>query len=307
MTDIATPGGNRREITLRYAATCRVCRASLPARSRAIWDRVSKTATCVTCSLPAQADPPSIEQAEPVAAVDFGIAGASAQRVFDARENRRKERLRRNWWVLAIMAVACGTFAGVVAHKLHTSVVLWAAVGAALPVLDLIRRPQHIDAWRSGAAGERAVGKMLEGLRGKGVIAIHDRRVPSRRTNIDHIAVAPTGVFVVDTKNVAGKVAASRSGLRVAGRRQDKMLDGVAGQVTVVQGVLDQAGAAPVAVRGVLCFTRADLPWIRPQPRGISLFHPRGLRRALTKGDVVLTRAQMNAAATLLATKLPPA
>jgi hypothetical protein len=279
----------------------------LPARSRAIWDRASKTATCIACSLPAQADPPAIEQLEPVAAVDFGIAGASAQRLFDAKESRRKERLRRNWWVLAIMAVACGTFAGVVAHKLHTSVALWAVVGAALPVLDLIRRPQHIDAWRSGAAGERAVGKMLDGLRAQGVVAIHDRRVPGRRTNIDHIAVAPPGVFVIDTKNVVGKVAASRSGLRVAGRRQDKMLDGVAGQVAVVQGVLDQAGTAPVAVRGVLCFTKADLPWLRPQPRGIALLYPRGLRRVLTKGDLVLTRDQVNALATVLATKLPPA
>jgi hypothetical protein len=93
----------------------------------------------------------------------------------------------------------------------------------------------------------------------------------------------------------------------VAGRRQDKMLDGVAGQVAVVQGVLDQAGTAPVAVCGVLCFTNADLPWFSQQPRGFALFYPRGLRRALTNGYLVLTRDQVNALATVLATKLPPA
>jgi hypothetical protein len=268
---------------------------------------VSKTAKCLTCAVPAQADRPAVEGLEPVAAVDFGIAGASAQRLFDAKDARRRERLRRNWWVLALMAVAGSLVGGFLAHRLHTSVGLWAVVGAALPVLDLIRRPQYIDAWRSGAAGERAVGKMLDGLRAEGVVAIHDRRVPGRRTNIDHIAVASTGVFVIDTKNVAGKVAASRSGLRVAGRRQDKMLDGVVGQVAVVQSVLDQGGLAGVAVRGVLCFTKADLPWLRPQPRGIALLYQRGLRRALTKGDASLTRDQVNTVATLLATKLPPA
>jgi hypothetical protein len=301
------PGPDERELTLRYAATCRACQVALPPRARAIWDRASKTARCVTCAVPAQVDPPAAGEPEPAAAVDFGMAGASAQRLFDAKEARRKQGLRRNWWVLAVMALAGVAVGGFVAHRLRTSVGLWAVVGGALPVVDLIRRPQHIDAWRVGAAGERAVGKMLDGLRVHGVVAIHDRRVPGRRTNIDHIAVAPTGVFVVDTKNVAGKVAASRSGLRVAGRHQDKMLDGVAGQVAVVQSVLDGAQLARVVARGVLCFTKADLPWIRPQPRGVPLLYPRGLRRALIKGDAVLTRDQVNAVATHLATKLPPA
>lgn len=197
MTDATSPARDERELTLRYAATCSVCQAALAPRARAIWDRATKTARCVKCSVPAQAAPPAVEGPDPVPAVDFGVAGASAQRLFDTKEARRKERLRRDWWVLAIMAVAGAVVGGVLAHRLHTSVALWAVVGGALPVLDLIRRPQHIDAWRSGAAGERAVGKMLDGLRVEGVVAIHDRRVPGRRTNIDHIVVAPTGIFVV--------------------------------------------------------------------------------------------------------------
>lgn len=308
MTDAAAPAHDERELTLRYAATCRLCQVALPPRSRAIWDRSTKTARCISCSVPVQSGPRAGEVAEPpMPVVDFGIAGASAQRMFDAKEARRKERLRRNWWVLAVMAIGGALVAGFIAHRLHASVALWAVVGAALPVLDLIKRPQHIDAWRSGAVGERAVGKMLDGLRAEGVVAIHDRRVPGKRANIDHIAVAPTGLFVVDAKNVAGKVAASRSGLRVAGRRQDKMLEGMTGQVAVVQRVLAEARLETVVVRGVLCFTKVDLPWFRPEPRGIALVYPRGLRRRLTKGDAVLSREQVNAIATLLATKLPPA
>lgn len=307
MSVAATPAGNERELTLRYAATCRTCRAALPARSRAVWDRTSKTARCLTCAMPAQPGPPLVETVAPPVPVDFGIPGASAQRLFDAKEGRRRARLRRNWWVLAIVAVVGATVGGFLAHGLQLNMGVGVAVGGVLPVLDLVRRPQHVDAWRSGAAGERAVGKMLDGLRVQGIVAVHDRRVPGRRTNIDHIAVSPTGVFVVDTKNVAGKVAVSRSGLRVAGRRQDKMLDGLASQVAVVQRVLDEARLIPVVVRGVLCFTKADLPWFKPQPRGIALLYPRGLRRGLTKGDVVLTREQINAVATQLATKLPPA
>jgi hypothetical protein len=302
--DDAAP--DERELTLRYAATCRVCAVALPPRSRAIWDRRSKTARCLTCLVPAQPRP-SAEAVDSVPTADFGVAGASAQRLFTAKEARRRERLRRHWWVIATMAVLCAIAGAFAAHRLHANIALWAIVGAALPVLDLIRRPQHIDAWRSGAEGERVVGKMLDKLRGQGVVAIHDRRVPGRNTNIDHIAIAPCGVFVVDTKNVAGKVVASRSGLRVAGRRQDKMLAGIAGQVAVVREALTGAGSPQVEVRGVLCFTKADLPWLRPKPNGIALLYPRGLRRTLTTGEAVLTRDQINALATQLATKLPTA
>jgi hypothetical protein len=305
--DAAPLGPYERELDLRYAATCRVCAVALPPRSRAVWDRRLKTARCLSCEVPTQPLPPAAETIESAPITDFGTPGASAQRLFNAKEARRKERLRRNWWVIVIMAVAGAATAGFLAHRFHANVGLWTVAGAALPVLDLIRRPQHIDAWRSGAEGERVVGNMLDKLRDRGVVAIHDRRVPGRNANIDHIVVAPSGIFVVDTKNVAGKVVASRSGLRVAGRQQDKMLAGVAGQVAVVGQALFGTVSPRVAVRGVLCFTKADLPWLRPKPNGIALLYPRGLRRLLTSGEPVLTPDQVKALATHLATKLPAA
>ena len=255
--------------------------------------------------MPAQPQPPRLEGAPLV--VDFGVAGASARRLFDAKEAKRRERLRSRWWVVALIGVLGAIAGGFVAHSLQMSVTGGAVIGAALPVFDVLRRPQHIDAWRSGAAGERAVGAMLDQLRVRGVVAIHDRRVPGRRTNIDHIAIAPTGVFVIDTKNVAGKVVASRNALRVAGRRQDKMLAGVTSQVTVVQQILDGLQGVPAPARGVLCFTKAGLPWFRPQPCGVTLEYRRGLRRLLTKGDPLLSRDQVNTIATQLAIHLPAA
>jgi Nuclease-related domain len=35
---------------------------------------------------------------------------------------------------------------------------------------------------------------------------LHDRRIPGSRANIDHIVVAPCGVFVIDAKNYKGRV-----------------------------------------------------------------------------------------------------
>jgi hypothetical protein len=37
-------------------------------------------------------------------------------------------------------------------------------------------------------------------------VVLHDRRIPGRRSNIDHLVIARSGVWVVDTKRYRGKV-----------------------------------------------------------------------------------------------------
>ena len=168
---------------------------------------------------------------------------------------------------MVLLGVLGAIGGAVLASALHAQTILFVALGAVLPVLKLLATPQHIDAWRSGAAGEREVGARLDKLRTAGVLILHDRRVPGRRTNIDHIAVSPAGVFVIDTKNVAGKVSATRKGLHVAGRRRDAMVTGVQGQIAVVRQALDDQPLSPDDIRGVLCFSRAELPLVPAHPR----------------------------------------
>ena len=55
--------------------------------------------------------------------------------------------------------------------------------------------------------GRARVASRLEALLDPAeVVLLHDRRIPRSRANIDHIAVAPSGVTVVDAKAVKGKV-----------------------------------------------------------------------------------------------------
>jgi hypothetical protein len=54
-----------------------------------------------------------------------------------------------------------------------------------------------------GFKGELAVEKALRSL-DDSYILINDVRLPNARGNIDHIVVGPTGVFVIETKNVSG-------------------------------------------------------------------------------------------------------
>ena len=312
MTD-ATPTETReRKLRLRYAGRCRDCGTALAAGNRAHWDPTSQTVRCLTCpttsSLPeglpvarAPLPPPQEDDTS-----DWGVAGASAQRQFDNQQSRRHARLRTRWVTVVLLSVLGAMGGGILAAALHVLTIPFVLLGAAIPVLKLLATPQHIDAWRSGAAGERAVGARLDKLRTAGVLTLHDRRVPGRRANIDHIAVSSAGVFVIDTKNVSGKVSPTRNGLRVAGRRRDQMISGVQGQIAVVRQVLDDQSLSPDAIRGVLCFTRAELPWLRPSPGGIALMNPRGLERKL-RGPGTLSPAQVRDFATVLAQRLPMA
>ena len=62
-------------------------------------------------------------------------------------------------------------------------------------------------AWQSGAEGERQTAQSLAALRQHGWLVLHDLHWPGRPfANIDHIAVGPGGVVVIDSKNWSGRI-----------------------------------------------------------------------------------------------------
>jgi hypothetical protein len=236
------------------------------------------------------------------------VAGASAQREYHRREGRRRARVTAPL-PLAVRSgggAVAGALVATFAHVGGALFVVFVLFFAGLSALKSFDTPQHVDAWRSGADGERAVGAALDALRGDGVLTVHDRRIPGSRANIDHIAIAPSGIVVVDSKNHAGKVVVTGSGLTIAGRRRDGMVPGVQRQVAVVRRTLADQQLPPDLVRGVLCFTRADLPWLCPAPGGVQLLDRKGLARELRRPGP-LAPEQVRHLAGTLAARLPPA
>jgi hypothetical protein len=65
-------------------------------------------------------------------------------------------------------------------------------------ILRLKSRAHQISNYWLGFEGERMVGQLLSGGLSKGWRVFHD--VPFSGFNIDHVVVAPTGVFVIETK-----------------------------------------------------------------------------------------------------------
>jgi hypothetical protein len=163
-------------------------------------------------------------------------------------------------------------------------------------ILALHDEPEAVARWERGAAGEETVAHALT-KRCPDVPVLHDRRIPGSRANIDHIAIAPTGVWVIDTKRYKGKVQVANPffgtpTLRIAGRDRTKLIDGLTKQVELVTIALGSI-APDVPVRGCLCFIDAELPLIgTPSINGYPMVGRRGLTKRLnTHGPLSLDSA----------------
>jgi hypothetical protein len=143
-------------------------------------------------------------------------------------------------------------------------------------------------------------------------ILLHDRRMPTGGGNIDHLAIAPTGVFVIDAKNHSGKVEVRNPlfgapKLVINGRDRTKLIDGLDRQVAAVQTALRASGHADVPVRGALCFTTAELPLLGTlKMRGHVLLYPKALAKRLN-AEGPLEPAAIDELARGLAAALRPA
>jgi hypothetical protein len=159
--------------------------------------------------------------------------GASAHRKYEGLHARRAERIDERW----------GHLAGVVKF--------------------LSEDPQSIQAWAKGSAGERKLAASLAKRVGNRAVLLHDRKVPGTRGNIDHLAVAASGVWVIDAKAYTGLVERRDKGgwfstdyrLYVNRRDRTKLVHGLAWQVAAVRGAISDRD---VQVNAALCFIDAE-------------------------------------------------
>ncbi len=130
---------------------------------------------------------------------------------------------------------------------------------------------------------------------------LHDRKIPGSRANIDHLVIAPGGVFVIDAKHYSGRVERRnlgnlfRSDVRLyVGRREcTKLLHGSEDQAEVVRDAIASLGYADLPVRPVLCFVGAE--WgLFPKPfklGSVLITFPKFLYELIAKDAQVETAA----------------
>lgn len=265
---------------VKYDGVCARCGRQLIKGTPAVWDRSTKTISCIECPDETVAARPS-DSIE----LDAGVAGGSARREYDRRVARRADETRARW----------GDRMGRL-------------------VLKLSADPPSTRAWAVGATGEEKLARALADA--PGIRILNDRKVPGTRANIDHLVVGPAGVFVVDAKHLQGRIAVrnrgpfwrSDPGLFVGRRDCSKLADGLTWQVEAVTKVLATSGVDPLPrITPVLCFVDGEWPLSRApdEYRGVRLEGTRSIRKLLV-APIVLDSAQIENCWRTLARALPP-
>lgn len=191
------PGAlDEKRMRLRYAGVCHLCGRELAAGQIAVYERAGRRVRCISCPAdapeqPTQAAPAwsaPLEQIHSATAptgpeLEEGTAGASARLEYERRRDHREQRIRTKHPRLGGL------------------------------ILALSDEPQSTRAWERGAIGEEQLAARLKDLPAPARV-LHDRRIPGTRANIDHIVIAPSGVwglFVVEGVAVLVRVLGSRS------------------------------------------------------------------------------------------------
>jgi Nuclease-related domain len=295
-----------KRMKLRYTGVCHGCGAEVPAGVLAVYDKVAKNVTCLACSAKRPMAPVPVSPAVPVLPgpvpvneqeVVVGVAGASARREYERRKGNDERHVAE--WKERV-------------HSKHPVL-----GGLMLAVAD---EPKHhvTRAWDLGAHGEEVFATSVDRLTGAGLYFLHDRRIPPTRANIDHIVIAPTGVYVIDAKNytgraqlrVTGGIFSPRVEKLIVGRRDcTKLVAGVHKQVDRVSELLTSDGIGQdVPVHGMLCFVEGDWPLLGGSftIEGLDVLWPKKARKIIT-AQGTLPDDQLRELHRHLAAEFPPA
>ena len=301
-----------RQIVLQQPAECSSCGEQMVIGSLA---KVDEKLGCVTCASCSVQDEPEVYESE-----GPGTPGGSAQREFERRRNREKQAAQRQR-PIRFSFVAAAAIGGYIAVQIvagilngtlraHTTTpikpplppptahglgILFAVIAGTSMARALWGRRQSTYSWASGAKGERTVAVRLAQLSSKGVLSIHDRRIPGSKANVDHIAVGPSGIYVIDTKVVSGKISARAIGpiwnrgpvkLFVGGRDKTKDIEGMGRQVSAVKNALnDLPWATGVTVTPMLALVGANVGILENprQVQGVWVCWPKAMARTVSR------------------------
>ena len=205
----------------------------------------------------------------------WGTAGGSAVEGYRSAASRRRRTGLFRWAVLAGAPAAGwavydwspGWLPGW-SHG-HARFVAELCLASAFLAAAIWPRERDADRWLRGAGGEVATSAALEALPDRRWNVFHDLAITGSNANIDHLAVGPTGVWIIDTKTTR---AVPRVGLRSI-RLGDRRLatDSVCWQAQVVSDRLSVKARPVIALHPAAEFGR-------PEPRGRAI-RRRGVRR----------------------------
>jgi Nuclease-related domain len=190
------------------------------------------------------------------------------------------------WRVAATLGIgrAGGVLGSLLALRLSLVLGMLAAVAAGWGLR--FRPSPDAVAWRRGAVGERRTARLLAGLEPYGWAVLHDLAIPGSRANIDHLAIGPGGVFMIDSKQYRGRLQLDPSGRLWHGRYP------LAPTVRAVEFEADQAAQVltdpDMVVVPIMAVHGARVPWGKVLMDGVPVVPARRLPSMLRQLPVVL-------------------
>jgi hypothetical protein len=143
-------------------------------------------------------------------------AGSSARAEYERLKRDWRSRTRTRFIVL-------GTIFAAVIVAFWIAAAVWSALeftsglvsGALLAVFVALREspPGWVDQWLMGSQGELWTDEQLRKLEKRGWVVLRDLK--RQGYNVDHVVIGPGGVFVIDSKNLDGRVTCAGDELRI--------------------------------------------------------------------------------------------
>jgi hypothetical protein len=136
-------------------------------------------------------------------------------------------------------------------------------------------------------------------------MVLHDLQVPGSQANLDHLAVGPAGVFVIDSKYYRGALQLGGDGMLWYGGYPlaQQLATAVWASVRVAEA-LQLPPEVPVVP--LLVIHRAPVPWGGLTVAGVQVIPPRALTDTLGR-EAILPAAQVELIAGQATVRLHPA
>ncbi len=200
------------------------------------------------------------------------------------------------WWLLFLALAAWRKKSP---HP-YIELMLFLAVFGVVSAFVVWRLIHDLKKWANnslGLRGERAVGEELNKLMLDGCFVFHD--VPGKGSwNIDHVVVAPTGVFAIETKTRRKRIKADgKADYEITFKNHALKFPDYEDKSAIVQAVRNAewlgealghtlAKDKPIAVTPILVFPG----WLvttrsKPEPYGLRVLNPKNLRAAIVSGN----------------------
>ena len=237
------------------------------------------------------------------------VAGASAQAEFERRRARHRLKMRA-----ALPAVVgftligmTGAFVALMPLGGLPAVAGVTAIGfVGLAILG--RLPADALAWGRGADGERRTAEFLDELAASGYVVLHDRLIPGTRANVDHVAIGPGGVFVIETKNLRGKLTILGEKLFVGERTRTGIVNQTYREAIAVQiSLAERLNELRATVRPILCIHRTAQLLLDNEVQGVRVVSGSQLVRFVRRQPALLDAEVVQELAALADRRLQPA